>query len=509
MTLQLESVSLQIGDFTLLDKISGQIEPGETVLLVGPNGAGKSSLANVIGGGLVPTAGKIFLQGNSINRLPTYKRARCGISRMFQRSNLAWNLTSLENVLSGLASKVSAIASRRDRMISLEQALDFLQLVGLKEAANRRAGDLSFGQQRLLALARALAIHHSILILDEPFTGLKGAALETILSIIEDEGAKGTGIIVIDHLLQALSTLSAKVWFMDRGRISQFPCFEDMLHAEVFRQRYLKETPATPGNGASIAARRKVPEFEKESSTASPILEFRNSSISYGTVDILSQLNLRVYAGESIFLIGLNGAGKSTVLRAVAGLANVTRGEMLFNGANIAKIPSHTRMRMGIRYLPQGERLFRKLSVDYNKRLTSPLLGERAMVVSEATSTLPDSWGALPAKRLVGTLSGGEQARLALGGLDLGQYSLLMLDEPTSGLDSAGRTYLAERLELWRSRGLGLLVVEHDLEFVLATASRVFVVTPSGLQAISLSTRPSAGELLEGILRISQSAMQR
>ncbi len=379
---------------------------------------------------------------------------------MFQRSNLAWNLTSLENVLSGLDSRASTASLRHARMSSQDRALDLLQLVGIKETANRRAGELSFGQQRLLALARALAIPHSLLILDEPFTGLKGAALERILSIIEVEGANGVGIILIDHLLQALSTLSARVWFMDKGKISHFSSFDHMLHAEVFRQRYLKEPAASTQKGFSLASRKKTPGLVEEPSKALPVLEFRDASISYGPVDILSQLDLRVYSGESIFLIGLNGAGKSTLLRAVTGLANLTQGKLLFNGVSIARLPTHARIRMGIRFLPQGERLFKSLSVGYNWRLESPLVGKGAMRVDSAiamTSSQSGSWGALPAERLVGTLSGGEQARLALGELDLGRFSLLMLDEPTSGLDSAGRAYLADRLNCGAREALGYL----------------------------------------------------
>lgn len=166
MKLTIENLTYRIGDFLILDQVTGEITPGDAVCLVGPNGAGKTTLANIISGFLSPSSGKVSLNSCSLASLSPPEIARLGVSRMFQNQHLAWNLSTLDNVLVGFDRPQDVSWTRtlfrqqycKDmELTKRERSLEILRKVGLFDQMLLPARDLSFGQQRLLALARALA----------------------------------------------------------------------------------------------------------------------------------------------------------------------------------------------------------------------------------------------------------------------------------------------------------------------------------------------------------------
>ena len=191
---------MRFGGIVVADSVDFQFQPGEVVGLIGPNGAGKTTLFNLLTGFITPYAGQITLNGRRIERLPSYQRARLGIARTWQSPRLFPSLTILDNLLisdrdypgESLFDNIFrpgkvAMADRAAR----EQAAILLERVGLSKRVNALSTRLSYGQQKLVGLARALMNDGQCLLLDEPMAGVEGRVHDTIKSIIREEAASG------------------------------------------------------------------------------------------------------------------------------------------------------------------------------------------------------------------------------------------------------------------------------------------------------------------------------
>jgi branched-chain amino acid transport system permease protein len=179
--LRLESVSRAFGGIQAVSEVSLDIAEGAIVGLIGPNGAGKTTVINLIAGLLRPDAGAIWLNDQSIHAWPTHRIAAAGVTRTFQGIRLFRDLTAIENVIAGqhhvrreliLERMLFSTAARQEEAAARERAQHLLERVGLSGLAYSRAGDLPYGDQRRLEIARALAAQPRLLLLDEPAAGM-------------------------------------------------------------------------------------------------------------------------------------------------------------------------------------------------------------------------------------------------------------------------------------------------------------------------------------------------
>lgn len=536
MTLYLENVTYSIGDFVILDHVNAEIRQGDVVALIGANGAGKSTLADTISGFLRPSSGKISLNGWSLTGHSPAEIGSQRVSRLFQGQHLAWNMSALENVLGGLDSQ-SEVSWRKNvfrtyRSASVEnekrqRAADLLDRVGLGAKAEMPARDLSFGQQRLLALARSLAHRSELLLLDEPFMGLKSAALDLTLKLLREELESGRLLLIIDHSLSSVESIATKFWFMEKGRLTAFSSFASLLGSETFVRSYLGFTSAgeklrtaetkqscseveeslSTANfqrdkgetGVSEVAPLAIANNARTSTIPSILLGVSSLSGGYGSRVIIRDLTLDLSKGDVFCLLGLNGSGKSTLLRIIAGIAKSFSGSISLDGEVIDHFRADERVHKGIRLLPQDHRLFRNLSVSENLILTA--LSEES--ASMATTGVPLSFAFTPSStyshvlrdlqsgmvghhsRLAGTLSGGEQSRVAVKQLGYGRSKVLLLDEPTAGIDGIRKSELITLVNSWKESGVAILITEHDVDFVLSVATRVAILSDGELDELS------------------------
>jgi branched-chain amino acid transport system ATP-binding protein len=213
--------------------------------LIGPNGAGKTTLFNLIAGVDEPDSGAIFLREHSLAKLSTPARVALGISRTFQEIRLFASLTALENIMVGCrgddgASLATTLlrwrrSKRHEREIR-EQALRQLELVGLSDFADRRPDELSYGQQKRVGIARALATGQDLLCLDEPAAGLDPEAARELVELIGELAATVGTILVIEHNLELVREVCQQVLFLDAGRIVvSGPPAEVMADERVWR----------------------------------------------------------------------------------------------------------------------------------------------------------------------------------------------------------------------------------------------------------------------------------
>ena len=225
--LDVQQVVMQFGGLKALDRVDLSVMPGTIHGLIGPNGSGKSTMMNVLTGIYVPTGGDIKLEGRSIAGRKSPDIAAAGVARTFQNVQLFGELTCIENVMVGLhhtyrfslaeVALATPRARREDDAAKL-RAASLLRFVGLDALANEEARNLPYGKQRLLEIARALALDPKLLLLDEPAAGLTAPDIKELIEIIRKIRAHGVTLILIEHHMDVVMSLCDTVTVLDFGQ---------------------------------------------------------------------------------------------------------------------------------------------------------------------------------------------------------------------------------------------------------------------------------------------------
>ena len=225
--LEVQQIVMQFGGLKALDRVDLSVMPGTIHGLIGPNGSGKSTMMNVLTGIYVPTAGDIKLEGRSIAGRKPPEIAAAGIARTFQNVQLFGELTLIENVLVGLhhtyAGSLAEVAlatprARREDAAAKIRAASLLRFVGLEDLANEEARNLPYGKQRVLEIARALALDPKLLLLDEPAAGLTAPDIKELMVIIRKIRDHGITLILIEHHMDVVMALCDTVTVLDFGQ---------------------------------------------------------------------------------------------------------------------------------------------------------------------------------------------------------------------------------------------------------------------------------------------------
>lgn len=225
--LTIDAVSRAFGGVQALSDITFSIKTGSITGLIGPNGAGKTTLFNLITGMFPPDGGTIRFNGESIANTRIHELVRIGIARTFQNVELFQSMTVLENVLVGLHTRTRCgmIASvlrpprvGREEKQAWQKAMELLDFVGLSGYANRYSGDLPFGYQRLLELARALAAEPKLLLLDEPAAGSNMSESGQLGELIHQIRSQGVSVLLVEHDMNLTMTVSDEIVVLDQGR---------------------------------------------------------------------------------------------------------------------------------------------------------------------------------------------------------------------------------------------------------------------------------------------------
>ncbi|SEF15810.1 amino acid/amide ABC transporter ATP-binding protein 1, HAAT family [Rhizobiales bacterium GAS191] len=225
--LEINGVTKVFGGLTALGQVSFNVEKGQIVGLVGPNGSGKSTMLNVLSGVYTPEEGEVSLGGKTLKGLAPHAVTSQGLARTFQNLQLFQGLTVGQNVLVGrncrmrstlLGSVLGLPFARREEEEARAEARSLLAMVGLERFIDEPPSTLSYGQRRLLEIARALASTPSILMLDEPCAGLSQGEADELAAFIAGVAAKGTGVIVIEHNMRFVMSLADHLVVLNFGR---------------------------------------------------------------------------------------------------------------------------------------------------------------------------------------------------------------------------------------------------------------------------------------------------
>lgn len=225
--LRLEGISVSFGSTVVLEDVQFAVSRGIATGLVGPNGAGKTTLFNVATGFVACGKGTVNFLGRDVTRTPAPKRARLGLRRTFQEVRLFREMTALENVVLGFPQHPSETVvgavlrigkGRRFERAVRESAMSLLEQVGVPQLASNYPSEMSYGQQKRVALARAMAGDVELLCLDEPAAGLDARAKENMVALLRGLISNGVTLLLVEHDLRLVEQLCDRCLFMDRGR---------------------------------------------------------------------------------------------------------------------------------------------------------------------------------------------------------------------------------------------------------------------------------------------------
>jgi branched-chain amino acid transport system ATP-binding protein len=231
--LRIEQVTKTFGGLTALMDVSFDVSAGRIKAVIGPNGAGKTTLFNILSGLMHPDCGSIFFDGADITRNIPEKNARIGIGRTFQITRPFLNMTVLDNVMIG------ALASSPKIQAGRERANEILELLDMKRLAHLFPGSLTVEDRKRLEVARALALQPRLLLLDEVMAGLNPAEIEAFKKILNGIRAAGTTILLIEHVLHAVLSLSDEIVVLNYGQKIFDGEPKDLVRNEAVIKAYL------------------------------------------------------------------------------------------------------------------------------------------------------------------------------------------------------------------------------------------------------------------------------
>jgi branched-chain amino acid transport system ATP-binding protein len=246
--LVLDDVSRRFGGLNAVDRVSFSIERGEILGLIGPNGAGKTTLINLITGVHPPTGGRVHFEGRDITRLRPYQIARLGLARTFQIVQPFPKMTVLENVAAGALFSGQAGSVREAHATAREH----LAFTGIADMADRPAAALTLARRKRLELAKSLAMRPRLLMLDEVNAGLNPTEIEEALGIIRKVADGGVTIIVIEHLMKVVLSISNRVVVLHHGQLIAHGAPGEVVRDRNVIEAYLGAKYAAAANPGGV-----------------------------------------------------------------------------------------------------------------------------------------------------------------------------------------------------------------------------------------------------------------
>lgn len=469
LPLEVKQIGISFDAIKAVDQVDLVACSGTITSVIGPNGAGKTTLLNLLTGFYRPDSGSISLGKLDLTAKNTLNMVHAGLSRTFQTTRLFNSLSVLDNLLvasagNNLGNILTALLGWKEQQKSAIETklLGLLAFVGYRGDIHAQAASLSFGDRRLVEIARALATSPQVLLLDEPAAGLGQQQrdwLEKLFRRLADGGSK---VIIIEHDMNLVMQISDRIVVLDRGKVICNDTPSKVQSNPQVLEAYLgitKDNFSRPASGATP-----------------PILAVENLTSGYGELQVLQQVSLEVGQGELVAVVGANGAGKTTLLKTIAQLLTLRSGQVLFRGQNLSKLSPQQLAKKGVVLIPEGRQVFRQLTVIDNLRLGA--FSRRDSQIEQDIEALLARFPALQTlqNQQAGLLSGGEQQMLAIARGLMARPQILLLDEPSLGLAPQLIVSLYETLASLCDEGISILLVDQMAQLAFSVAHRHYVL---------------------------------
>lgn len=474
LILEMKSISKRFPGVQALDQVDFSVEKGEIHALVGQNGAGKSTLLKILSGVYHADSGTVALEEKQLKRWTPQQMIDRGISFIYQELNLVQSLSIAQNIFIGREPKSSL--GLMDWSAMRAGAQEALERIGVQDLdVTTPVEQLTVAKQQLVAIARALDMHPTVLVLDEPTSRLGLEDAERLFEILKNMQDEGLSIVYVTHRLSNIYRLTDRITVLRDGKkiitekTAVLPSQELVRHMvgkDVIDQTYGTEKP-----------QEKV------------LLQVENL---HGTG--VSGVDLQVHASEVVGLIGAVGAGKTEAVRMLFGIDPLDKGAITVDGETLRGHSSSRAIASGLALCPE-DRKYQGLVLDSSIRKNITLPGLRRFVVGKwfpspqkerkAVQELMERLRiaapspATPAR----SLSGGNQQKVVLAKWLCTNSQVFLFDEPTIGVDIQGKTEIYQLLHELADQGAGVLFVTSDIEEGLQVCDRVLVMYKGAIVA--------------------------
>jgi branched-chain amino acid transport system ATP-binding protein len=447
--LVVQDLTRRFGGLTAVQGLNFEVRRGEILGLIGPNGAGKSTTFNVISGFYRPSAGRVSFDGVDISRRRPDQISRLGLVRTFQHGSLLHDMTVHDNIL---VATISLLPSRADR---LQRVHETAALLGLSEVLHERAGFLPHGLQRMVSIAIALAQRSRLLCLDEPLTGLNQSEVANALGCVPP------------HPRRLRQHAAAGGTQHEGGDGDLRP------HRRAGPWRVPGRRPAR-GDQPQRSGDRRLPGAQGMSAS----LVVSGLVVRYGPVPAVDGVDFQLEKGRIATIVGSNGAGKSTIMKALAGLVKPHAGRVQLFGDDVTGQEPDALVRRGLSLVPEGRRLFTAMSVGDNLQAGAYSRSDKAAIAADLDRVLThfpalarpaQGAGRQPQWRAAADGGGGARADVgtapaAAGRTDHRPVAPAIVDT------------IAGILRDIAAGGVDVLLVEQNAEMALALADQAFIL---------------------------------
>ena len=463
--LQLKEIRKEYPGVTALKNVSLEIKKGEILGLIGENGAGKSTLIKTCSGAVIPTSGKIIINGKEFTEMTPQLARENGIAIIYQEFNNVSQLSAAENLFLGNPIRNGILIDKKAMEKKAEKA--FKQL-NIKINPKTLVGDLSVGYQQMIEIAKAIEQDAKVLIMDEPSAPLTSAEVESLYEVCELMKSRGVAIIYISHRLEEVLKLTNRIVVLRDGEyiktLNTSETTIDMM-VQLMVGRELKDV---------------FPAREPFDESNDVIFDAKNIS-GNGTKDI----NLQIKRGEVLGLGGLVGAGRTEFAQMIFGAAHKTAGQFIFNGKEINPKSPREAIDLGIALVAEDrKRHGALLDISIKNNVSMPIykkISRFSVIDSKKEKRISERYRKdllikTPSiQQKVKNLSGGNQQKVILGKWLAANSQLIILDEPTRGIDVGAKFEIYKLVNTLVDIGKTVLLISSEMEELIGMSDRIIV----------------------------------
>jgi ABC-type branched-subunit amino acid transport system ATPase component len=492
--LEVRDLDAAYGPVQILFGLDVDIDDGEIVALLGTNGAGKSTLFKCITGLLPPSRGSIRFMGDDITGLATNEIAERGIVMMPGGRSVFPTLTVRENLRLACWLKrgdVAAVAEAEERVLGL--------FPRLADRISQLAGNLSGGEQQMLAISQALIPDPKLLLIDELSLGLAPTIVGQLIEVVQQIHATGLTIVVVEQSVNVALRLAERAVFMEKGEFRFTGPTQELLdRPDILRSVFIQgqREPKATGGMRRRRGTKSVPHGIRTppAEDAPVVLECIGVTKRFGGITAVADVDLELRQGQILGLIGQNGAGKTTLFDCVSGFLRVDGGRIFFDGREVTELRPDQRAALGLGRSFQEARLFPTLTTAetlaiarerqlLNRGMVAAALGQPISTDSEEdTATKVEmlielmNLGAFREK-LTGELSTGTRRIVELACLLASDPKVIVLDEPSGGVAQRETEALGPLLQRVQAyTGTSILVIEHDMPLLSSICDQMYAL---------------------------------
>lgn len=466
--LELQHIRKEYPGVVALSDVTLELKPGEILALIGENGAGKSTLIKCCSGAVVPTSGKIVVNGKEFTSMTPQLAAENGIAIIYQEFNNVRELSVAENLFLGRPIKKGIIVDKRAMEVAAAEAFEQLQI---KIDPKMMMKDLTVGYQQMVEIAKAIQQNAKILIMDEPSAPLTSSEVESMFRVVERLRKEGISIVYISHRLEEIYHLSDRILVLRDGEYVKTLITKNSEVQELIQLMVGRElTESYPPREACIDESEIMLELKGVCGNGN------------------KNMNLKLRKGEILGLGGLVGAGRTELAEMIFGAVPMQTGEMVFKGQSIHPKSPREAIDLGIALVPEDrKRHGAMLGISIKDNINMPIYAKNS-TLSVINSKLELETAKKYEKnmaiktpslnQLVKNLSGGNQQKVILGRWLAADSELIIFDEPTRGID-VGAKYEIYKLmnDLVENQGKSILMISSEMEELMGMSDRIIILS--------------------------------